>query len=189
MLQSLTARAADLMGVPAGGFFLFRPERDMLEWIASHGSGNQPVGFLIQRGQGVAGRVIGRGMSRSLSMITRPGRGGSIFRKGNPGIAIPGRALFVGATISWVSLIVMAASPRQFVQADVDLLGLFSTQAAIAVRNSQLLAMEHQQAVLAEALGEAAARSGQALWIWTRSWIAFWTRSAVWWVEMRSTSC
>jgi signal transduction histidine kinase len=74
----------------------------------------------------------------------------------------------VGVPICWGDqflgvLNVNATQSRTYSQEDVELLNLFATQSAIAIRNAQLLRTEREQRELAEALEEAAAAVGSTL--------------------------
>jgi len=136
LLRSIVSQATELLGGTSGGLDLYRPERDVLEWTASTNFNAPPPGRVIHRGEGISGKVWETGESLTVDDYQHwEGRAPSW--EGIPVAAI------VGAPVRWSgeflgALIVHADSPRTFSPADIELLNLFATQAAIAIRNARL---------------------------------------------------
>lgn len=155
LLHSVVKRAVELLDGSAGGLYLYRPERDVLEWAVSIGPKTQPIGTCLRRGEGLAGRVLETGKPLIVDDYQHWEGRAAI----DEGVAI---TAVIGVPIRWGQeflgvLNVIADPPRTFSPADAELLGLFATHAAIAVRNARLFQAEQQQRTMAEALQEAAA--------------------------------
>jgi signal transduction histidine kinase len=79
-------------------------------------------------------------------------------------VGVPARWGQAGAEEGFLGVLdVHAVPPRTFSPADVELLSLFATQAAIAIRNVRIIQAEQEQRELAEALEEAAAAVSSTL--------------------------
>ncbi len=136
LLRSITSQAIELVRGNAGGFYLYQPDRDVLEWIVSIGSTVAPVGTILQRGEGLSGKVLETGKPIVVDDYWHwEGRSnaweGYVF------------AAIVGVPVRWGGeflgvLNVVSDTPRAFSQGDADLLALLATQAAIAIRNARL---------------------------------------------------
>jgi PAS domain S-box-containing protein len=144
LLRSIVSRAVELLGGISGGIDLYRPELGVLEWAAAIGPDVAPIGTVIHRGGGVSGRVWETGEPLIVDDYQHwEGRAPSW--EGIPITAI------VGVPVRWGeeflgSLIVHADPPRTFSEADAELLSLFATQAAIAIRNARLYEETHSRA-------------------------------------------
>jgi len=155
LLHSIAARATELLDGSAGGLYLYRPERDVLEWVVSLGPKTAPVGTCLQRGEGLAGKVLDTGKPLIVDDYQH-WEGRAVIYEGLAITAVVGVPIHCGQEFLGV-LTVIADPPRTFSSADVELLSLFATQAAIAIRNARLFQAEQQQRAVAEALQEAAA--------------------------------
>ncbi len=136
LLHSIVSRAIGLLRGNTGGLDLYRPERDVLEWSAAIGSNIAPVGTILHRGEGLSGKVWETGKPLIVDDYQH-WEGRAATWEGYPISAI------VGAPVRWGEeflgvLIVHADSPRVFSPADADLLSMFATQAAVAIRNARL---------------------------------------------------
>jgi signal transduction histidine kinase len=136
LLHSIVSQAIELLGGTAGGLYLYQPYRDVLEWSVSVGSKLAPIGTVLRRGEGLAGKV----WEASEPLIVDDyqhweGRAGAW--EGYPVRAV------VGAPVRWGEeflgvLNVHTDIPHAFSVADAELLGSFATQAAIAIENARL---------------------------------------------------
>ncbi|MBU0702918.1 MAG: GAF domain-containing protein [Chloroflexi bacterium] len=162
LLLSIVSRATELLEAASGGLYLYRPEQDVLEWVVSIGPHAAPVGITLQRGEGLSGKVWESGEPLIVDDYQH-WEGRSSAWEDHPPVktvmAVPVRwgEQFLGV------LNVVANTPGSFSEADAELLGLFATQAAIAIRNARLLQAEQGQRELAEALEEAAAAVSSTL--------------------------
>jgi PAS domain S-box-containing protein len=143
LLNAIVQQAIGLLGANAGGLTLYEPDRDVLEWAVCIGFDPGSRQTIFQRGDGLAG---------------------SVWENGNPIIVDDylqweGRSpvwedlscSIVGVPICWGDeflgvLEVIGKLPRSFSPADAQLLNLFATQAAIAIRNARLFEEAHSQA-------------------------------------------
>jgi PAS domain S-box-containing protein len=112
-------------------------------------------GVVLRRGEGLSGRVWETGEPLIIDDY-RHWDGRADMYDGYPFTAVLGVPIRWGDEFLGV-LDVMRDAPRTFAQPDAKLLSLFATQAAIAVKNAQLLHAQREQWELAEALATAAA--------------------------------
>jgi signal transduction histidine kinase/nitrate/nitrite-specific signal transduction histidine kinase len=154
LLHSVVTRAIDLLDGRAGGFYLHRPERNELERAVTIGPGLSPVGTTLGRGEGLFGKVWETGQPIAVDDYER-WEGRAPIYEGHSLGAVVGVPVRSGEEFLGV-LNVLADPPRRFSQADVELMSLFATQAAIAIKNAQLFQAEREQRALAERLRETA---------------------------------
>jgi tetratricopeptide (TPR) repeat protein len=136
LLRSIVARATEMLGDVSGGLYLYRPERDVLEWAVSIGSYVAPAGLILHRGEGLAGKVWETGKPLIVDDY-HSWAGRAAAWEDYPVMAVMGVPVCWGQGFLGV-LNVGADASRSFSQADAELLGLFATQAAIAIRNAWL---------------------------------------------------
>lgn len=136
LLHSIVQHALDLIGGTYCNCCLYRPEADLLERVAIAGEPMFSTNPFRQCGEGFVGHVWSTRAPFLLNDYRSwPGRKREYD-------SLPSRAL-VGTPIRWGDqflgvLLVMAYVPHQYTQADAEVLGMFSMQAAIAIRNAQL---------------------------------------------------
>jgi diguanylate cyclase (GGDEF)-like protein/PAS domain S-box-containing protein len=154
LLQSIAQHALNLIGGIYCNCYLYRPEADLLDRVANAGKEMFPGGGTTrQRGEGLVGHVWEHGVPLLVDDYRSwPGR-----NKKYDSYPHPSRAL-VGAPIHWGDeflgvLSVAAFLPHRYTQADMDMLAMFATQAAIAIRNARLYGMVEQLAVTDELTG------------------------------------
>jgi len=153
LLHSVGERAVELLGGTDGGLYLYRPDRDLLEWTVSVGATVVPVCTVLERGEGVAGKVWETGQPLIVDNY-RHWSGRPVM---HDGISI---ASVVDVPIQWGQeflgvLNVSAQTPGRFTPTDAELLSLLATQAAIAIRNARLYEQTRRDAVVkAELLKE-----------------------------------
>ncbi len=136
LLHSIASRAVELSGGTSGGLFLYRPERDVMEWTVAIGVNPATIGAVLHRGEGLCGRV----WETCEPLIVddyHQWEGRVAGFEGLPFAAVMGVPVHWGEEVLGV-LEVDVAPPRTFSPADAELLSLFATQAAIAIRNARL---------------------------------------------------
>ncbi|MBN1180633.1 MAG: GAF domain-containing protein [Anaerolineae bacterium] len=145
VLKSIARRAADLLDGTGGGVYLYRQDRDVLEWAVSVHPNPPFLGSTLAKGEGLGGRVWETG--RALCVEDYQNWEGRAA-------VLEGADLFsvVGAPVCWGDeflgvLNVDGGAGRTFSQADADLLALFAAQAAVAIRNARLYEQAHQRNV------------------------------------------
>jgi GAF domain-containing protein len=149
LLRDIVGQAVELLGGTSGGLYLYQPEGDVLEWVVAMGPSLAPVGTLLQRGEGLSGRV----WERNEPLIVddyRHWEGQAAAYAGCPWTAV------VGVPIRWAGeflgvLDILTDAPRTFSPADADLLSLFAAHAAGAIHQARLFAAECQARAQAEA--------------------------------------
>jgi len=129
LLHSIVSRAIELLGGIAGGLYLYRPDREVLEWAVAIGPNVAPVGIVLHPGEGLSGKVLKTGESLIVDDYQH--------WEGYPITAIVSVPVRWGEEFLGV-LNVQAPPPRTFSPADAELLRLFATQAAIAIHNARL---------------------------------------------------
>lgn len=161
LLESIVAHAVSLMGASRGGLYLYRSEFDAMEWVVAFGFEHPLLGAFLDRGEGVAGRLLETGAPLVVDN----------YRQWEGRVAAYDRlsiGAVVGAPICWGNeflggIMVEADSPRAFSADDATLLEMFATRTAIAIRNASLLKAEREQRAFAEALVEATAAVNSTL--------------------------
>jgi PAS domain S-box-containing protein len=148
LLHSIVSRATELLEGTAGGIYLYRPDRDVLEWVVVTGPNVLPIGSIVHKGEGLVGRVWQTGEPQivdnyqqwkgrlvHLDVHSWGGMVGIPIRQGREDR--PGDCLGV--------LTVMKESPGRFSPNDVKFLDLFASQAALAIRNVRLYRLAQQE--------------------------------------------
>ncbi len=155
LLHSITSRALSLVDATSGGIYIYRPEQDVIEWTAAVGPLLSPLGVTLQRGEGLSGKVWERGEPLMVDDYKRwEGRANAY--DGLPLGATLGVPIVWGQEFLGV-LDVLKDTPQRFTARDAELLSLFATQAALAIKNARLFQGEREQRQLAESLQQATA--------------------------------
>jgi diguanylate cyclase (GGDEF)-like protein/PAS domain S-box-containing protein len=154
LLRSIVSRAIELANGTCGGLYLYRPERDVLEWAMAVGPHLAPIGTVLQRGEGLSGRVWETGEPLIVDDY-QAWEGRAAVYEGYPFRAVVGVPVRWGEEFLGV-LNVLADPPHTFSPADAELLSLFATQAAIAIRNAHLYEETQRRALEQETLSRIA---------------------------------
>ena len=147
LLHFIVSRAIELVaGGTAGGLDFYRPERDLLERAVTVGYGVTPLGTILHRGEDLSGKVWETGEPLIVDDYQH-WEGRAAAWEDHP---IPITAS-VGVPVRWGEkflgvLHVASDSARTFSPADAELLSLFATQAAVAIRNARLYEAERKRA-------------------------------------------
>ncbi len=136
LLHSIVSRAMELVGGDSGGLYLYRSERDLLEWTMAVGPNLTPIGTILHQGEGLSGKVWESGEPLIVDDYQH-WEGQASVCKGCPWTAVIGVPIRWGEKFLGV-LDVLADPPHTFSSADAELLELFATQAAIAIENARL---------------------------------------------------
>jgi|GEM_PF-1749416 len=140
LLESIVRRGVELVGSTGGGIYLYRPERDVLEWTVSVKTDLAPKGTCLRRGEGVGGRVWASGKPLIVDDYSQ-WEGRAPVYEGLPFHAVVAVPIVWGDRFLGV-LEALADPPRTFTQSDARLLERVAAQAAIALVNAQLLREE-----------------------------------------------
>ncbi len=160
LLRSLVRHAIELCRGTAGGLYLYRPDKDVLEWVVAIGEGLMPLGSTLRRGEGLSGRVWEQGTVMAVEDYrTWPGRPAHYEQYSwQTVIAVPIRW---GETLLGVLNLQRGSLP--FTPEEGDLLSLFASQAAIALHNAHLFEAERRAHLHAEQIREATVAITSAL--------------------------
>jgi PAS domain S-box-containing protein len=136
LLNALSESALALVNSPGGGIYVYRPDRDVLEWAVRVGTDTASVGITLGRGEGLAGKVWDSGESLIVNSYSEWEGHAIIYEEYEWKVAI-------GVPIKWGDefLGVIAAindMPGTYSKSDMELLELFAAQAAIAIKNARL---------------------------------------------------
>lgn len=136
LLHAIVAQAIELLQGRAGGLYLHQREREVLEWVTVVGPSSIPLGSTLRRGEGLSGTVWETGKPLIVNDYQH-WEGRAPIYEDIPNLVV------VGAPVRWGEqflgvLTVEDAPPRTFSQVEAELLSLFATQAAIAIRNARL---------------------------------------------------
>jgi PAS domain S-box-containing protein len=136
LLFSIVSRATELLEGTVGGLYLCRQEQDVLELAVTTAPSQTPVGSILHRGEGLAGKVWERG---ELIMVDdyRHWAGRAAVYEDHPWTAIVGVPVCWGEEFLGV-LNVLADSSATFSTSDAELLNMFATHAAVAIANARL---------------------------------------------------
>jgi len=151
LLHSVVQRAMTLIGGDHCNCFLYKPELNLIERVAEAGLSLSLGKTTRQYGDGFVGQVWATGGPLLVNDIH------SWQGRKREYDSLPPRAL-MGLPIRWGEeflgvLIMVALLPRQFTQVDLEVLSLFATQAAIAIRNARLYIKIEQVSVTDELTG------------------------------------
>jgi PAS domain S-box-containing protein len=137
LLRLIVERASLLLGGDGGGIYFYRPEHDALEWAVASGLGEDRVGIMMKRGEGLCGRVWETGEP----MIVNDYRNWSGRSAQWEDLQIPSG---VAVPIQWAGEFLGVVNTfdshpgRHFTQEDATLLSQFAMQAAVAIQNARL---------------------------------------------------
>ena len=136
LLQSIVARAVELLGGTVGGLHLYRPERNMLELAVVSGIDPSILGTALQPGEGLAGKVWESGEAITVEDYQHWESRAAVYDTWSFGA-------MVGVPIRWGDeslgvLSVLSTETGIFTARDSELLTLLATQAAIALQNARL---------------------------------------------------
>jgi signal transduction histidine kinase len=152
LLRSIVSQAIELVEGVEGGLYVYRPDRDVLEWAVAVGPHMAPLGTILRRGEGLSGKVWETGEPLAVDDYRHWQGRASVF-EGYPFTSI------VGAPVRWgdefLGVLNVNGGPTcAFSPADADLLSLFATQAAIAIRNARLYEETQRRALEQKVLRE-----------------------------------
>ncbi len=143
VLLSIGRRAIDLMGVVTCSFYLYRRDLDVIERVAFSGPRLVDSAETRQRGQGLIGKVWESGQPIWVNDYGHWSERNPAY-DASPSRNVMGMPLVWGDQFLGVANIV-SEGERRFGEPDVELMRLFATQAATAIRNAQLYQAAQQE--------------------------------------------
>jgi GAF domain-containing protein len=140
LLQSIVDAAARIFGAAAASIALVDEQEQMLEFRVAYGAGNQSlVGMRIPIDKGIAGYVAMTGQPIAISDVRKDARFNQDFAKSTgyvPSSILATPLLFEERVIGVMEVLDKISAPSFGLQ-DMELLGIFARQAALAIHQSQ----------------------------------------------------
>jgi diguanylate cyclase (GGDEF)-like protein len=146
LLRTIVERAVRLIGAPSGGLYLCDPDRQEARCMVSYNTWRDYSGTVLKYGEGAAGRVA---QTRTPLIIEdyRLWSGRAAAYENQPFTAVLSVPMIWQAQVTGVIDVEYTVdTPGRFTPADLELLGQFANQAAIAVENARLLTETRRRA-------------------------------------------
>lgn len=140
LLNSIVEAAARIFGAAAASILLVDDSGAELEFRVAYGAGSQDlIGVRIPINQGVAGYVAMSGQPIGISDLAQDTRFNRDFAKSTGYVprSILATPLFAGERVIGVMEVLDKINASSFGMKDMELLGLFARQAALAIDQSQ----------------------------------------------------
>jgi GAF domain-containing protein len=141
LLQSIVEAAARIFGAAAASIALVDEDAQSLIFKVACGVGNEDVvGMKVPLNKGLAGYVALTGQPLAISNVQQDQRFNQDFAKSTGYVpqSILATPLFAGDRVIGVMEVLDKLEAPSFGMRDMELLGLFARQAAIAINQSQL---------------------------------------------------
>lgn len=140
LLQTVVDAAARIFGAAAASICLVDEAEQMLEFKVAYGAGRDEVlGMRIPIDRGIAGYVANTGQPIAISNVQQDPRFNQEFAKSTGYVprSILATPLIIGDQVIGVMEVLDKISAPSFGMQDMELLGVFAQQSAIAIAQSQ----------------------------------------------------
>lgn len=140
LLQSIVDASARIFGAAAASIALVDEQRKELEFKVSHGAGNEEiVGMRIPIDKGIAGYVAMTGQPIGISNVRDDARFNKEFAESTGYVpqSILATPLLWGDRVIGVMSVLDKINAESFGMEEMELLGMFANQAAIAIFQAQ----------------------------------------------------
>ena len=140
LLQSIVDAAAQIFGAAAASIALVDEEHKELEYKVSHGAGNEEiVGMRLPIDKGIAGYVAVTGQPIGVSNVREDARFNQDFAESTGYVpqSILATPLLWGDRVIGVMSVLDKINAESFNMEEMELLGMFANQAAIAIFQAQ----------------------------------------------------
>lgn len=155
LLMMITEKAVTMLGGTNGVIFLCNPERQELTCAVSYNTHVDYTGLVLKYGEGAAGIVAQTGEPLIVGDYKNwEGRTPAIGEEHPYQSLLSAPMIWQGETIGVIHVLNQDQKDF-FTQSDVELLGLFARQAAIAVENARLFEQVQKRVKEAETLRQA----------------------------------
>jgi GAF domain-containing protein len=164
LLTSIVEAAARIFGAAAASILLVNEAEGVLEFKVAHGASNRDlVGTRIPLNQGIAGYVAMSGQPIAISDVAQDTRFNQDFAKSTGYVprSILAAPLLAGERVIGVMEVLDKINAPSFGMQDMELLGLFARQAALAIDQAQTF--EHLDEALILRLKQLAAANAEPL--------------------------
>jgi GAF domain-containing protein len=140
LLQSIVEAAARIFGAAAASIALVDEQQQMLEFRVAYGAGNKElIGMHIPIDKGIAGYVVMTGQPIAISDVHKDTRFNQDFAKSTGYVprSILATPLLFEERVIGVMEVLDKINASSFGLQDMELLGIFAHQAALAIHQSQ----------------------------------------------------
>ncbi len=140
LLQSIVEAAGRIFGAAAASILLVNEKEGMLEFKVSYGASDRDlVGMKFPLDKGIAGYVVMTGQPIAISNVRQDARFNQDFAKSTGYVpnSILATPLLAGEHVIGVMEVLDKIDAASFGMQDMNLLGLFANQAALAIQQSQ----------------------------------------------------
>jgi GAF domain-containing protein len=150
VLESVVARATDLLDASSGGMYLCEPEAQQVRCIVSYRTERDHTGTVLQYGEGAAGIVAQTGKPLIIpDYQVWPGRA-KVYEEESPFAAVASAPMLWQDSVIGVLHVLRDKGDVPFTQDDLNLLILLASQASVALENARLVeVVEHRVGQLA----------------------------------------
>jgi PAS domain S-box-containing protein len=135
LLHTIVTQAIELLGAKAGSLYLYQPEQKLLASKVVIDPQGKWSGGSLRRGEGLSGRVWATRQALVVDDYTHWEGQAAIFKDSNT-------STILGVPIEWgqefLGVLNVGNRPTPFTPADVELLSMFATQAAVAITHARL---------------------------------------------------
>lgn len=155
LLQTVVEAAARIFGAAAASISLIDETDNMLVFSVAYGAGQDEVlGMRVPLDHGIAGYVASTAQPIAISDVRQDARFNQEFAESTGYVpdSILATPLMIGGRVIGVMEVLDKISAPSFGMQDMELLGVFARQAAIAIQQSRQ--MEDLSRVFVEAMGE-----------------------------------
>jgi PAS domain S-box-containing protein len=164
LLDRLVRGALQIVGADSGGMYLYRPERNVLEWIVAVGENTAPLGIELKRGEGLSGRVWETGETILVNDYSTWGGRSPLYDGYMFGMSLGVPVRWGDEFLGVINAVTGEDREHHFSERDAELLGLLADHAAVAIKNAQLYReLENYSSILKQAVEEATAELQQTL--------------------------
>ncbi len=142
LLHSIVEAAANIFGAAAASILLVNEAEGVLEFKVAHGAANRDlVGTRIPLDQGIAGYVAMTGQPIAISNVEQDARFNRAFAKSTGYVprSILATPLLAGERVLGVMEVLDKINAPSFAMQDMELLGMFAHQAALAIDQAQMV--------------------------------------------------
>ncbi len=136
LLQSIIAHAVNILNGDKGALWLYQPEQDALQLVASY-QGVLTIGTTLARGEDVIGTVWQTGQPMVVANYTQYANHTPEFEKNLHNMSVIGVPVF-GENKVQGAISIAKDKENFFTDADAELLALLAAQAGIALNNARL---------------------------------------------------
>ncbi len=140
LLRSIVEAAASIFGAAAASILLVNEAEGVLEFKVAHGASNRDLlGTRIPLDQGIAGYVVMTGQPIAISNVEQDARFNRDFAKSTGYVprSILATPLMAGERVLGVMEVLDKIDAPSFGMQDMELLGMFAHQAALAIDQAQ----------------------------------------------------